>query len=137
MKQNNKIIILGILVVVVVITWMPKGTKPAAVLADNSEVDDSAQNSPVTTAVSVKRCEFADWGRDPFAFSRTEKPVDTSHLLLRAIMFKTENPSAFINDSAVVVGDKIAGKTVKQIDENRVVLTDQTMDYVLELHKGW
>jgi len=63
--------------------------------------------------------------------------VDTSNLLLRAIMFKTENPSAFINDSAVIVGDKIAGKTVKQIEENRVVLTDQTMDYVLELHKGW
>lgn len=40
-----------------------------------------------------------------------------------------------INESIVRVGDKITDKTVKQIEKNRVILTDGTKDYVLELQE--
>ena len=136
MKQNNKIIILGVLVIVVVFTWVPKGTKPATVSAD-TEADDSEQEIRTMTATTGKRTEFADWGRDPFSFSQGEITGDISNFSLRAIMLDVEKPSAFINDTIVIVGDRIGDKTVKQIEKNKVILTDQTEDYVLELQKEW
>ncbi len=145
MKQNNKIIMLGVLVIIVVFTWMPKGIKPATASADTSEADTSEadaleQEMPIMTAAPAKRTEFVDWGRDPFVFSQAENSDDSgdiSALSLRAIMWEAEKPSAFINDSVVVVGDRIIDKMVKKIEKNRVILTDQTKDYILELQKEW
>ncbi|MBC8392807.1 MAG: hypothetical protein H8E17_09625 [Deltaproteobacteria bacterium] len=136
MKQNNKIIMLGVLVIVVVFTWIPKGAKPATASAD-TEVDAPEQEIPIMIAAPGKRTEFVDWGRDPFSFSQGEKTGDISTLSLRAIMWDAENPSAYINDLIVIVGDRIADKTVKQIEKTRVTLTDQKTDYVLELKKEW
>lgn len=135
MKQNNKIIIFGVLAIIAVATWIPKGTKPAQALADTSESDTLEQEMPIMTAAPVKKTEFVDWGRNPFNFSQNEKTGDISNLSLRAIIWNTENPSAFIDNSIVVVGEIIAGKTVKKIERNRVILTDQTKDYILKLQK--
>ncbi len=64
-----------------------------------------------------------------------EKTSGTSNLALYAIIWRAKKPSALINNSIVEVGDKIADKTVKQIEENRVILTDGTNDYILEFSK--
>lgn len=131
MKQNNKSVILAVLIIAAVSIWLPKDKKPAAVSADTLE-----EEIPVITAVPKKRTEFVDWGRDPFMFSQgEEKTSGTSNLALCAIIWRAKKPSALINNSIVEVGDKIADKTVKQIEENRVILTDGTNDYILELSK--
>ena len=129
MKQSNKSVILAVLIIATVSIWIPKGKKPVAVSADTLE-----QEIPVMTALPEKRTEFVDWGRNPFTFSQgEEKNGGTSNLTLRAIMWIAKKPSASINNSIVDVGDKIADKTVKKIEENRVILTDGANDYVLEL----
>lgn len=136
MKQNNKSIILAVLTIAAVSIWIPKGAKPVAASADTSEADTFEQERPVMAATPGKRTEFVEWGRDPFIFSQQEEQEETgdiSNLLLRAILWKTEEPSAFINDSIVVVGDKIADKTVKKIEKNRVILSEGVNDYILEI----
>jgi phage host-nuclease inhibitor protein Gam len=131
MKQNNKSVILAVLIIAAVSIWIPKDGKPVATSADTLE-----QEIPVITAVSQKRTEYVDWGRNPFTFSQEEgKTGTTSDLVLRAIIWKAKKPSASINNSIVDVGDKINDKMVKQINEKNVILTDGKNNYVLELSK--
>ena len=90
----------------------------------------------MTRAVPRKRTEFVDWGRNPFAFPlRKERVGSISNLVLSCIIWSDEKASAFINESIVYVGDKITDKTVKRIEQNRVILTNGTDDYVLELQE--
>jgi len=133
MKRNNKSVILAVLIITAVSIWIPKGRKPMAVSANTSE-----QAIPVIAAVPKKSTEFVDWGRNPFTFSQREEKIGSiSNLALCAIMWSAKKPSAFINNSIVSVGDKITDKTVKRIEQNRVILTDGMKEYVLELQEGW
>lgn len=128
MNRNNKSVILAILIITAVSIWMPKGNKPASVSADTSE-----HVIPVIIA-SKENFEFDDWGRDPFAWTQVnEQTDDTSDLRVLAIMEYGEKYQAMINKSIVEVGDKINDKTVKQIEQNRVILNDGTNDYILKL----
>ena len=130
MKRNNKPVILAVLIIAAVSIWIPKDKKPATVSADTSD-----QEIPIIMSLQKKRTEFIDWGRDPFAFSQEKGTGSTSNLVLRAIMWKAGKPSASINNSIVNVGDKISDKTVKQIENDRVILTAGTMECVLYLQK--
>ena len=137
MKRNKKLAILIVLMTGVVIVWMPKGKKPTAVSA-NTLSATSDQPIPITRVVPKKRTEFVGWGKNPFAKPQEEekegkKVGSVSDLKLGAIMWDDKTPSAFINGKIVSVGDKIDDKTVKQIEEDRVILTDGTNDYVLRL----
>jgi len=133
MKRNNKPVILAVLIIAAVSIWIPKGKKPAAVSADTLE-----QEISVMTAVPKKSTEFVDWGRNPFTFLQVEeKTGGIPNLALSAIVWSANKPSAFINNSIVSVGDEITDKTVKRIEQNRVILTDGMKDYVLELQEGW
>ena len=134
MKRNSKLAILIVLVTATVFVWVPKGKKPTAVSANISSAALD-QTIPLIKAVPRKRTEFVDWPRNPFAKLQTEKEISSvSDLKLGAIMWDDKNPTAFINGKFVSMGDKIDNKTVKQIDKNRVILTDGTNDYILELH---
>ncbi len=137
MKRNSKLAILFVLMTVVIFVWIPKGKKHTAVTANTSSAAFD-QAIPMISVVPRKRTEFVGWPRDPFAKPQIEEKEEkrvgsVSDLKLGAIMWGNR-PSAFINNSIVSVGDKITDKTVKQIEENRVILTDGTNDYVLELH---
>lgn len=133
MKRKSKSAILIVLVTAVVFVWVPKGKKPTAVSA-NISLAALDQTIPLIKAVPRKRTKFVDWPRDPFAKLQTEKEIsNVSDLKLGAIMWGGKNPSAFINGKFVSAGDKIDDKTVKHIDKNRIILTDGTNDYVLEL----
>lgn len=134
MKRNSKSVILIVFVTTVVFVWAPKCQKSKDV-APNISSDLLDQTIPLIKTVPRKRTEFVDWGRNPFARLQTEKATsNVSDLKLVAIMWDDKKPSAFINKRIVSTGDKIDDKTVKQIKQNEVVLTDGTNDYVLELH---
>lgn len=124
-----------VFVTVAIFVWIPRGKKTKDAPSTNSSVTFD-QAIPVTRAVLRKRTEFVDWGRNPFTFPQREEKIGSiSNLALEAIIWDDKKASAFINNSIVYVGDKITDKTVKRIEQNRVVLTDGTKDYVLELKK--
>ena len=135
MQRNSKLAILLVLVTVGILIWVPKGKKTKGVSAATSSVTvDHAM--PVMIAAPRKRTDFVDWGRDPFVWPQREETVGSvSNLTLYAIMLSNEGACASINESIVCVGDKISGMTVKQIENNRVILTDGTMDFVLILQE--
>ena len=126
-----------ILVAAAVFVWLPRGKK----VGDTPPPAFSASlNQPISmvTTEPRKRTEFVGWPRDPFVKPQTkenqgEKTGGASGLKLGAIMWDDKNPSAFINGKFVNVGDKIENKTVKQIERDRVILTDGTNEYVLKL----
>ena len=133
MKRKSKLAILIVLVTTVIFVWVPKGKKIKDVSSTTSSVTFS-QAIPVTRAVRRKRTEFVDWGRNPFVWPQIKEKADSiSDLKLGAIMWSDKKLSAFINGKIVSVGDKITDKTVKQIEPDRVILTDGIKDYVLEL----
>ena len=125
-----------VLMTVVIFVWAPKGKKTKNVSSTTSSVTFE-QTIPVTRAAPRKRTEFVDWGRNPFAWpQRDEKAGGISNLTLFSIIWNDNGARvAAINESIVCVGDKITDKTVKRIEQNRVILTDGTKDYVLELQE--
>ena len=136
MQRNRKVAILIVLMTAVIFVWLPKGKMTKDISSTTSSVTFE-QAIPVTRAVPRKRTEFVDWGRNPFAFpQREEKVGSVSDLTLFSIMWNDNGARvAAINESIVCVGDKIINKTVKRIEQNRVILTDGTKDYVLELQE--
>ncbi len=135
MQRNSKVAIMIVFVIVAVFVWVPKGRKAEDASSTTSSVT-LAQAIPVTRAVPRKRTQFVGWGRNPFTFPQREEEVGSvSNLRLHCIIVTDEGAQAFINELIVRVGDKIADKAVKQIEQNRVVLTDGIKDYVLELRK--
>jgi len=136
MQRNRKVAIMIVLMTVVVFVWVPKGKKTKNVSSTTSSVTFE-QAIPVMGEVLRKRTEFVDWGRDPFVWpQREEKVGSVSDLTLFSIMWNDKGDrAAAINGSIVRVGDKIINKTVKRIEQNRVILTDGTKDYVLELQE--
>ena len=136
MQRNSKVAILIVLMTVVVFVWVPKGKKTKNVSSTTSSVTFE-QAIPVMGEVPRKRTEFVDWGRNPFAWpQREEKVGSVSDLTLFSIMWNDKGDrAAAINGSIVCVGGKIINKTVKRIEKNRVILTDGTKDYVLELQE--
>ena len=131
MKRNSKLAILIVLVTSAIFVWMPKGKKTKDV-SRNISLAAFDQTIPLIKAVPKKRTEFADWGRNPFAKLQTETS-GVSELKLGAIMWDDKKFSAFINKKTVSMGDKIGNKTIKQIERDRVILTDGINDYVLKL----
>lgn len=136
MQRNSKLAIMVVLITVAIFVWLPKGKKTKDVSPATSSVTFE-QAIPVTRAVPRKRTGFVNWGRDPFAWpQRGEKIGSFSNLTLFSIMWDDKGArAAAINGSIVRVGDKITDKTVKRIEQNRVILTDGTKDYVLELQE--
>ena len=124
-----------VLMIIVILVWVPKGKKTKDVSSTTSSVIFD-QATPVMGTVPRKRTEFVDWGRNPFTFPQSEEEVGgVSNLRLLCIIVTDEEAQAAINESIVRVGDKITDKTVKRIEQNRVILTDGTKDYVLELQE--
>ena len=137
MQRNSKLAILVVFITVAIFVWVPKGKKTKDVSSTTSSIIVD-QAIPVTRAVPRKRTEFVDWGRNPFTFPQRKGEVgNVSNLTLSCIIWNERKALAFINESVVHVGDKITDKTVKQIEQNRVILTDGTKDYVLELQELW
>ena len=124
-----------VFVTVAIFVWLPKGKKTKDAPSTISSVTFE-QAIPVTRAMPRKRTEFVDWGRNPFTFPQSEEEISSvSNLRLLCIIVTDKGAQAAINESIVRVGDTITNKTVKRIEQNRVILTDGTKDYVLELQE--
>jgi len=139
MKRNKKLAILIVFAAATILVWIPKG-KNANDVSLNISTASFGQTIALIKATPKKRTEFVGWPRDPFAEPQMkEKEENTvgsvSDLKFDATVWDDRESSAFINGNFVSTGDKIDGKTVKQIEHDRVILTDGTNDYVLELGK--
>ncbi len=135
MQRNSKVAILFVLMTVVIFVWVPKGKKTQDAPSTISSVTFE-KAIPVRRAMPRKRTEYIDWGRNPFTFPQSEEKVGSvSNLRLLCIIVTDEGAQAAINESIVRVGETITDKTVKRIEQNRVILTDGTKDYVLELQE--
>lgn len=135
MQSNRKLAILLVLVTAAIFVWVPKSKKTQGVSSTTSLVTFD-QAIPVDRKVPRRRTEFVDWGKDPFAWlKREEEAGEISDLALSCIIWNDEGSRAVIGKSIVREGDKIGDKTVKRIEQNRVILNDGTKDYVLELQE--
>ncbi|MBL7091809.1 MAG: hypothetical protein ISS24_00185 [Candidatus Omnitrophica bacterium] len=131
MQKNKKLAILIILVIVAVFIWLPKGKRKQQV--SPKPVPISLEKViPRITPVQRKRTGFADWGRNPFIWYR-EGSDTVAGLTLSGIIWDNEASYAIINGAIVHSGDKIAGKTVRRIESDKVILSDGLRNYVLEL----
>ena len=79
----------------------------------------------------ARKSQFGDWGRNPFVPWGTG--AATSDLVLKGIAWDEENPKCVINGVIVEVGDEVAGKTVREIRRDRVILTDGEEELVLRV----
>ena len=132
MEKDKKLVILTILIVVALIIWMPKGRRKQQV---SPELLPTSLSRAVPKIVpgQRKRTKFADWGRNPFVWPRAEIVGTVSDLSLSGIVWDEQASYAIIKGAIVHVGDEIAGKTVKRIEPNKVILSDGQNEYVLEL----
>ena len=133
MRRNSKLAVLIVLVTMAILVWVRKdGNIPDVSSATTSVAFEQA--TPLMGEVLRKRTEFVAWERNPFAWPQREADAGSvSNVTLFAIFCSDEGACAAINGSIVRVGDKITDKTVKRIEQSRVILTDGTRDYVLAL----
>lgn len=138
MQRNRKLVILAVFMTVAILVWVPRSKRITSASATISPATLD-QTMPTAGTLLRKRTEFADWGRDPLAQpqkeNEEEKDNGLSNLRLAAIMWSDQEPTAFVNDAIMHVGDRVADKTVKRIEHNSVILTDGTKDYVLRLQE--
>ena len=131
MEKNKKIAILVAFIIIAIFIWMPRGGKKGRVSPPKQMPASTQEAAPRIKARRKQRSEFADWGRNPFVW--LEKTGPLSGLSLSGIVWDEAAPYAIISGTVVRAGDEIAGKIVKGIEPNRVILTDGQNDYVLEL----
>lgn len=132
MEKNKRITILIILIIVVIIVWMPKGRIKQQVSPPPTQISLEKKATPKITPGQRKRTEFVDWGRNPFVW-RKATAGPTSGLTLSGIVWDEEASYAIINGDIVHTGDTIDGKTVKRIEQDKVILNDGLKDYTLRL----
>jgi hypothetical protein len=138
--------ILIVLVTAAIFVWLPKSKKTQEDRGQKTEdrrqrTEDRGQKTEdrrqkTDNLTSDFRLLTSDWGRNPFAWPKGEEEVGgISGLALSCIIWNDEGTQAVIDRAIVRVGDKIGDKTVKRIEQNRVILTEGTKDYVLELQE--
>ena len=80
--------------------------------------------------------------RDPFLSSKNPKKTKITigkktrvKLKLSGILWDNKIPSAIINSKVVEIGDLIAGKTVVDIERDKVIIMENGEIFVMELRK--
>jgi hypothetical protein len=131
MERNKKIAIAGILVIVIALIGMPKGKKKREVYSGRvpGYIEEAVSSA---AAVQGRRTEFAEWGRNPFMFTKTAGET-LSEFSLNGVLWDTENPKAIINGRIVGVGDNVREYTVIEIMQNKVILSDGARDFELRV----
>jgi hypothetical protein len=82
--------------------------------------------------------KYRQWGRDPFVASPItsgEESGMVGGLKLSAIIYRKNSGVAIINNRILRKGDRINGKEISQIFEDRVVLRDGSGDRDLRVNK--
>ena len=82
--------------------------------------------------------KYRQWGRDPFVASPISSGDESGMiggLKLSAIIYRKNSGIAIINNRILRKGDRINGKEISQILEDRVVLRDSSGDRDLRVNK--
>ena len=82
--------------------------------------------------------KYSHWGRDPFvatSMAPGEESGTVSGLNLTAIIYRRNSGVAIINNRILRKGDRINGKEISQILEDRVILRDGGGDRDLRVNK--
>ena len=115
-----------------IIVWMPKGRRKPPVKPEQAGPMSAEKAMPKIAPVQRKRTTFVVWGRNPFVWPKVDASP-TSGFTLSGIIWDEEAPYALINGTVVHAGDEIAGKKVKRIEPDKVILTDGLNDNTLRL----
>ncbi len=75
-----------------------------------------------TLQLPPARAPAVAWGRDPFVPLIADAEMEASDMLLTAIFYHTESPSAIINADIVYVGSTVNGQKVIDIGKTHVIL---------------
>ena len=137
--QNKKLIVLIVLGIVAIFSLIygivasPKTRRsPQTTESDiQAERKVSLTEKSFLTQRIAKRTKFTSWGRNPF-LPKSVIPVASG---LTGILWDKENPKVIINDQVVGIGDKVDGKTVIDIKQDKVILNDGTKDIELRLNQ--
>ncbi len=82
--------------------------------------------------------KYHQWGRDPFVIPSAKAGEESGKeggLRLSAIIYRKNGGVAIINNHILRKGDRIDGKEVAQILEDRVILRDSSGDRELRVNK--
>lgn len=82
--------------------------------------------------------KYRQWGRDPFidsSITSGEESGMVGGLKLSAIIYRRNSGVAIINNRILRKGDRIDGKEISQILEDRVILRDSSGDRDLRVNK--
>ena len=136
--QNKKVtiaIVLCIGAVISLIYGIASGPKRRRTVAPVSEVRSTDKISPTARRIipierRAAKTDFVSWDRNPFS----PAPLKPSgELTLNGISWDKDHPVAIINGAIRGIGDKVGGKRIVDIKEDRVILTDGTHDSELRL----
>lgn len=144
-KEKKEIVITAslILVLLFIVIYDIKVKKPIQQVSalpqkalQSREVTAEKKNSGELFFKLEKESEELRLKRDPFS-AASIRPVlfSPDDLELDGIAWDKEKPAAIINNEVLEIGDKINGKTVIDIREDRVILNDGTSNIELQLSK--
>ncbi len=136
-KQQVEIFITFILIVILIFTWgnMQKVFERKRQIAPLSSQSDSiilsGEENPSVFQQQIP--QRLVWGRCPFS-GKVYTDLETgAEIRLLGIVWDVEAPVAMINDSIVKAGDKIGKYTVKEIRQDKVIVTDGITAFELSL----
>ena len=131
--QNKKLAGLILLVIICLLVWIPKKGKK---WISSKGTPASQQDSKAAAKAGLgkkKRSEFVGWGVNPFIWDRGQESDTVVDLTLSGIIWDRRFPYAIINNMVVQEQDTVAGRTVKRIERDKVIITDGFQDFTLRL----
>ena len=135
--QDKKVIALIILAILAVISLIYGVTASPKTRVKSAAVSQSQTVTPSPNVASVqrraRRSQFKVWKKSPFARARI-KP-EAPKFVLNGIIWSDVKPRAMIGNTMVVKGDTIDGNKVIDIRPGKVILSDGTKNFELEMEK--
>lgn len=132
-KQKKKLLaVLGVFAVFSIIRGAaaPVKAKHSVFPESKTVVEDDFVEQPLFSGKSAVRTRHAKWGRDPF----TLQSINASgRAILNGIIWDIERPLSIINNEIVKIGDKIAGNTVIDIKQDKVILNNGVGNFEVRL----
>lgn len=128
-------IILASLGVLILIVWVPalfSGSKGGPTRQKQQQArSPSAPSQPVAQAEGPT--DLPGWGENPFTADRGNSVTGPTPVVLKGgstsyflsgILWDPQAPSAIINNQVLSVGDRVGGWQVKEIQRDKVILSD-------------
>jgi len=132
-KKNIIAIILVIGAVISVIYGITAKPKAAGKKLLDTELDIGRKTTSSERIVPIerraKKTRFKSWGKSPFVSGSQGQ----RGLMLSGIVWHKTKPKAIISSEVVGLGDRVGNYIVKEITQDKVVLTDGSKDYELKM----